>query len=91
MPEKDLRIVIADPNPLRAAILRDGLAEAGYAQITSSIPFSISNAACVEIDADIVLIDLENPNRDVLEQMIRVSGVQCAPGRDVRGQFRTPP
>ena len=43
-----------------------------------------------DIDADIVLIDLENPNRDVLEQMIRVSGVHRAAGCDVRRQFRTP-
>jgi two-component system, response regulator / RNA-binding antiterminator len=27
LPDKDLRIVIADPDPLRAAILRDGLVE----------------------------------------------------------------
>jgi two-component system, response regulator / RNA-binding antiterminator len=79
VPEKDLRIVIADPNPLRAAILRDGLAEAGYAQIYLLDSFLDLERRLAEIDADIVLIDLENPNRDVLEQMIRVSGVQARP------------
>jgi two-component system, response regulator / RNA-binding antiterminator len=79
VPEKDLRIVIADPNPLRAAILRDGLAEAGYAQIYLLDSFLDLERRLAEIDADIVLIDLENPNRDVLEQMIRVSGAQARP------------
>ncbi|MGO8740178.1 ANTAR domain-containing response regulator [Rhodoblastus sp.] len=79
MPYKDLRIVIADPNPLRAAILRDGLVEAGCAQIFLVDSFLDLERRLAEIDADIVLIDLENPNRDVLEQMIRVSGVQSRP------------
>jgi response regulator NasT len=79
VPEKDLRIVIADPNPLRAAILRDGLAEAGHRQIFLVDSFLDLERRLAEIDADIVLIDLENPNRDVLEQMIRVSGAQARP------------
>jgi two-component system, response regulator / RNA-binding antiterminator len=78
-PEKDLRIVIADPDPLRAAILRDGLVEAGYAQIFLVESFLDLERRLAELNADIVLIDLENPNRDVLEQMIRVSGVHARP------------
>ncbi|WP_298351649.1 ANTAR domain-containing protein [Rhodoblastus sp.] len=77
--DKDLRIVIADPNPLRASILRDGLAEAGCVQIHIVDSFLDLERRLAEIDADIVLIDLENPSRDVLEQMIRVSGVQARP------------
>ncbi|WP_425332523.1 ANTAR domain-containing response regulator [Candidatus Rhodoblastus alkanivorans] len=79
MPEKDLRIVIVDQNPLRTAILRDGLREAGHVQVTvleSSLDLERRLGA---IDPDIVLIDLENPNRDVLEQMIRISGANARP------------
>lgn len=79
MPDKDPRIVIADPNPLRAAILRDGLVEAGYARIFVVESFLDLERRLAEIDPDIVLIDLENPNRDVLEQMIRISGAQARP------------
>nr|WP_272884861.1 ANTAR domain-containing protein [Candidatus Rhodoblastus alkanivorans] len=79
VPEKDLRIVIVDQNPLRTAILRDGLREAGHVQVTvleSSLDLERRLGA---IDPDIVLIDLENPNRDVLEQMIRISGANARP------------
>jgi response regulator NasT len=77
--EKDLRIVIADPNPLRAAILRDGLREAGHDQVLVVDSFLDLERRLREIDPDIVLIDLENPNRDVLEQMIRISGANARP------------
>jgi response regulator NasT len=77
--DKDLNIVIVDQNPVRTAILRDGLLEAGHRQVTvleSSLDLERRLAA---IDADIVLVDLENPNRDVLEQMIRISGAGARP------------
>jgi response regulator NasT len=77
--EKNLRIVIVDQNPLRTAILRDGLREAGYAQVTIVDAQFDLEQRLREIDADIVLIDLENPNRDVLEQMIRISGANARP------------
>jgi response regulator NasT len=77
VPDKDFRIVIVDQNPVRTAILRDGLREAGHLQVTvleSSLDLEQRLRA---IDADIVLIDLENPSRDVLEQMIRISGAEA--------------
>jgi response regulator NasT len=79
VPEKDLRIVIVDQNPLRTAVLCEGLREAGHMLVTvlgSSLDLEERLRA---IDADIVLVDLENPNRDVLEQMIRVSGADARP------------
>jgi len=77
--EKNLRIVIVDPNPLRTAILRDGLREGGYEQVIVVDSFLDLEGRLQALDADIVLIDLENPNRDVLEQMIRVSGANARP------------
>lgn len=79
LPDKDLRIVIVDANPLRTAILREGLHEAGHSQV-----LTIDTALDLEerlrnVNADIVLIDLESPNRDVLEQMIRISGANARP------------
>jgi two-component system, response regulator / RNA-binding antiterminator len=79
VPDRELRIVIVDQSPVRTAILRDGLLEAGHRQVTvleSSLDLEARLAA---IDADIVLVDLENPNRDVLEQMIRISGAGARP------------
>ncbi len=79
MPDKDLRIVIVDQNPVRTAILRDGLREAGHHLVTVLESSLDLERRLGDINADIVLIDLENPNRDVLEQMIRISGVHARP------------
>jgi response regulator NasT len=68
-----LKIVIVDENPVRAAILQDGLREAGYVNVTHLDNTSRLLAAIYAIDPDVVLIDLENPSRDVLEQMFQVS------------------
>jgi response regulator NasT len=78
LPE-DLRIVIADPNPLRAAILREGLAEACHIEVVVIDTFLDLETRLRAENPDIVLIDLENPSRDVLEQMIRVSGADARP------------
>jgi response regulator NasT len=68
-----LKIVIVDENPVRAAILQDGLREAGYINVTHLDDTARLLARIYAIDPDVVLIDLENPSRDVLEQMFQVS------------------
>jgi response regulator NasT len=77
--DSDLRIVIIDKNPLRSAILLDGLREAGHEQITVIEDTSDLDARLRLIAPDIVLIDLESPSRDVLEQMIAVTGASARP------------
>ena len=68
-----IKIVIVDENPVRAAILVDGLREAGYIDVTR-IEETASLLACIySLDPDVILIDLENPSRDVLAQMFQVS------------------
>ena len=68
-----LKIVIVDENPIRAAILEDGLREAGYAHVVHLNETSHLLARVYAIDPDVILIDLEDPSRDVLEQMFQVS------------------
>ena len=68
-----LKIVIVDENPVRAAILEDGLREYGHAQVVRIDDMSHLLARIYAIDPDVILIDLENPSRDVLEQMSQVS------------------
>jgi response regulator NasT len=67
------KIVIVDKNPIRAAILEDGLREAGHVQVVHIDETSHLLARIYTIDPDVILIDLENPSRDVLEQMFQVS------------------
>jgi two-component system, response regulator / RNA-binding antiterminator len=74
-----LKIVIVDESPVRAAILTDGLREAGYTQVAHLNETANLLARVYAIDPDVILIDLENPSRDVLEQMFQVSRVVKRP------------
>lgn len=68
-----LKIVIVDKNPVRAAIIEDGLREAGHLQVVRIDDTAHLLARVYAIDPDVILIDLENPSRDILEQMFQVS------------------
>ena len=70
-----LKIAIVDENPIRAAILQDGLREAGFTQVVHIAETNNLLARIHAVDPEVILIDLENPNRDVLEQMFQVSRV----------------
>ena len=71
--QASLKIVIVDKNPVRAAILEDGLREAGHVHVVRIDETSHLLARIYAFDPDVILIDLENPSRDVLEQMFQVS------------------
>ena len=78
-PEPSLRVLIVDQNVMRASILEEGLREAGYTQVTVLREMHNLLRRIVDIDPDVIVIDLENPNRDVLEQMFQVSRVVRRP------------
>jgi response regulator NasT len=67
------KIVIVDESPIRAAILVEGLREAGFTGVTHISEMHNLLARIYALDPDVILIDLENPSRDVLEQMFQVS------------------
>jgi two-component system, response regulator / RNA-binding antiterminator len=71
--EQSPKIVIVDESPIRAAILEEGLREAGYSGVVRISEMQSLLARIYALDPDIILIDLENPSRDVLEQMFQVS------------------
>jgi response regulator NasT len=73
MSEGSLHILVVDQNVMRASILEDGLREAGYARVTVVRDMQNLLKRIEEADPDVICIDLENPNRDVLEQMFQVS------------------
>jgi response regulator NasT len=54
-------------------VLEEGLREAGYSRIVVISDMRRLLSQIVEADPDVIFIDLENPNRDVLEQMFHVS------------------
>jgi two-component system, response regulator / RNA-binding antiterminator len=71
--ETSLSILIVDQNVMRASVLEDGLRDAGYFKVTVVRDMQNLMRRIVDIDPDVIFIDLENPNRDVLEQMFQVS------------------
>ncbi len=71
--EQSPKIVIVDESPIRAAILEEGLREAGFTQVVHISEMQSLLARIYAVDPDIIVIDLENPSRDVLEAMFQVS------------------
>jgi response regulator NasT len=79
MTDGALRILLVDQNMTRASILEEGLREAGYTSVTVVRDMQNLLRRIVDEDPDVICIDLENPNRDVLEQMFQVSRVVRRP------------
>ncbi|HXR51653.1 MAG TPA: ANTAR domain-containing protein [Steroidobacteraceae bacterium] len=79
MPETALRVLIVDQNVVRASILEEGLREAGYRDVIVVRDMQNLLRRILDEEPDVILIDLENPNRDVLEQMCQVSRVVSRP------------
>ena len=74
-----MRIAVIDESASRASVIREGLA-----QLPGSEVFVITErqglvAQIAEIAPDVVLIDLGNPSRDVLEEYFTVSRALARP------------
>ena len=68
-----MKILIIDKSPERAEILSLGLRDAGYTLVEFLWDMTDLVPRVAAINPDVILIDLENPNRDTVEQMFRVS------------------
>jgi len=79
MINSDLNIAVIDEDPVRAAILEDGLREAGFTRVSIIRDMADLLARLMAVDPEVILIGLENPSRDVLEQMFQVSRVVRRP------------
>ncbi|MCC9620451.1 ANTAR domain-containing protein [Thalassospira sp. MA62] len=76
---EEYNILVIDEDPDRAAIVERGLVESGYTRV-SRIGTSHNLVERIQALApDIIIIDLENPDRDTLEQMFQVSRAIARP------------
>jgi two-component system, response regulator / RNA-binding antiterminator len=68
-----LSILIIDENRLRASVIEAGLREAGHDNFT--IVHDVTGIArrIADIEPDVIVISLESPNRDMLENMFQLS------------------
>lgn len=69
MPGRALRVMIVDEHPQRAELLAHALKEAGF-EVTGQASTDDYLPRCVaQVEPDVVLIDLDSPGRDTLEQI----------------------
>lgn len=68
-----LNVLVIDDNRIRAAIIEEGLRDAGYDQITVIDEMRGLARRIADLNPDVIVIDLENPNRDMLESFFQIS------------------
>lgn len=68
-----LNILVIDENHLRASVIEAGLREAGHLAVTVIHDVTGIAARIAALAPDVIVIDLENPNRDMLENMFQLT------------------
>lgn len=66
-------VLIIDDNATRASIIEMGLREAGHQQVTIIDDMRAIAAKISDIAPDVIVVDLQNPNRDMLENVFQIS------------------
>jgi len=73
MPGRPPSVLVIDDNSVRAAIIEAGLREAGHDRVTVVTDVTGIAGRIAALEPDVIVIDLENPNRDMLENMFQLS------------------
>jgi len=71
--DSSLSIMIIDENAARAALIEQGLGEAGHLRVATIRETKGILKRIEEIAPDVIVIDLGNPGRDLLEHMFLIS------------------
>lgn len=74
-----MRIAIVDESPARAAVIEEGLREAGMRDVTVFVERKGIAARLEAMSPDVVLINLANPHRDELEELFTLSRAMARP------------
>jgi response regulator NasT len=75
MTKTRLTIAVVDLSRARAAVVEEGLRAAGVDRVVVIADTGDLLQRLAEVNPDVVVIDLESPTRDLLEQMFQVSRV----------------
>lgn len=73
MNPEPLSVLVIDENRIRASIIEDGLRSAGLDHVTIIHDLDGVARHIVELSPDVIVIDLENPNRDMLEAAFQLT------------------
>ncbi|MEP4031587.1 ANTAR domain-containing protein [Roseibium polysiphoniae] len=68
-----LSILVIDDNKIRASIIEQGLRDAGHDKVIVVDQMDGLLRKITTIEPDVIVIDLENPNRDQLEHIFQVT------------------
>jgi response regulator NasT len=73
MAHLDLTILVLDENAIRASIIEEGLREAGHSKVT--VVHEVNGIARIieTLQPDVIFINLENPNRDMMEHLFQLT------------------
>lgn len=75
----NLKILVVEPDASRAEEISQALREGGWANVTVLANTGGLSQGLSETDPDLVLIDLANPSRDLLEQVSAASDAKRRP------------
>jgi response regulator NasT len=75
----ELAILVIDENAIRASIIEEGLREAGHARVT--VIHEVNGVARIieTLQPDVIIIDIENPNRDMMEHLFQLTRTVSRP------------
>jgi response regulator NasT len=79
VPQTVIRVLIIDENAERAARIEAGLAEGGCEVVARLIGRGDLQDRVNELQPDVIIIDMESPDRDTLEDMSRITRHQPRP------------
>ena len=74
-----LRILIIDEDPARAKALESSLVAAGYEPVGAAGPKDDLLAKVRDLSPDLIIVDMESPTRDALEDMRRITADRPRP------------
>lgn len=79
MRHADLTILVIDENRIRASIIEEGLREAGHENVT--VIHEVQGVARIieTTEPDVIVIDIENPNRDMMEHLFQLTRTVARP------------
>ena len=74
-----LRVILVDDQPERANLVRDALTAGGYEVVAAVGTGADLPRQVAALAPDVLIVDIDSPDRDTLEDMRRVSHEQCRP------------
>lgn len=74
-----LRVIVVDDERDRAALVKDALENDGFTVVAVLGSGAGLHAKVAELSADVIIVDIDSPDRDILEDMRRVGIEQNRP------------